>query len=105
LKTVRNRRPAQKPVFIIQPFDPNNVEHLKGNMTITLNKALAFSLTRFIKESELDESEGYIYAMQGHISRWFNDRSKEIKSRQLNTDVVQSDVEMKQTEENTEEKN
>lgn len=80
-KAVRNRRPLQKPVFILQPFDAANPEHMKGNITITLNKALALELTRFIKESELGENEGHIYAMQGHIGRWFKQRSDEIKKQ------------------------
>ena len=89
-KAVRNRRPLQKPVFILQPFDAANPEHMKGNITITLNKALALELTRFIKESELGENEGHIYAMQGHIGRWFKERSEEIKKQKENkTEEVQ----------------
>lgn len=85
-KNVRNRRPLQKPVFIIQPFDPANVEHLKGNVTVTLNKALALELIKFIRESELSEGEGHIYAMQANLGRWFKNRADEIKRQKEEKD-------------------
>lgn len=77
-KRPRIHRPLQKPVFIIEPFNASNPEHLKGNMNLILNKALAFELCQFIRDSELTQDEGHIYAMQGHINRWFQDRKKEI---------------------------
>jgi hypothetical protein len=74
-------RVPQKPVFIIQPFDPSNPEHMRGNMTLVINKAFATSLSKFIGESELSEDEGFIFAMRGNIQRWFKARYSEIKKR------------------------
>jgi hypothetical protein len=78
-QTPRSRRVPQKPVFRIEPFDPNNIEHVKGNLPIILNKALALQLAKFIRDSELSEDEGHIYAMQGHISRWYKDRFEALR--------------------------
>lgn len=75
----RSRRTPQKPVFRIEAFDPNNIEHVKGNLPIILNKALALQLAKFIRDSELSEDEGHIYAMQGHISRWYKDRFEALR--------------------------
>lgn len=78
-KTSRPRRPLQKPVFIIQDFDPTNVEHMKGNVPVILNKALALELVKFIRDSELGPNEGHIYAMQGRLGRWYKDRIEHIR--------------------------
>ena len=83
-KALRTRKPPQKPVFIINPFDANNVEHMKGNVTLTLNKRFASDLCRLIRECELNEEEGYIYAIQGHINRWYKERFEAIKKQKEN---------------------
>lgn len=54
-----NHKPIQKPVFIIEPFDSSNVEHMKGNISLVLNKRFALDLCRLIKECDLDKDEGY----------------------------------------------
>lgn len=75
---IRTRKPLQKPVFIINPFDASNTEHMRGNMTLTLNKRFATDLCRLIKECELSEDEGYLFAIQGNIQRWYKQRFDEI---------------------------
>lgn len=78
-KSSRPRRPLQKPVFIIQDFDPSNPEHMKGNVPVILNKALALELVKFIRDSELGPNEGHIYAMQGRLGRWYKNRIEHIR--------------------------
>ena len=80
-KAPRNRKPLQKPVFIIEPFDANNQEHMKGNIKLVLNKRLATDLCRLIRECELSQEEGYIFAIQGNIQRWYKERYEEIKKQ------------------------
>jgi len=102
----RPRKSQQKPVFIIEPFDAKNIEHMKGNMTIVLNKRFATDLCRLIRECELNENEGYIYAIQGHIQRWYKERFEEIKKSKegitvdeaINTLHSQVPEEMKNTQ-------
>lgn len=80
-EVAKTTRTPQKPVFIIQPFDPANPEHMKGNMTLVINKAFATSLSRLIGECELSKEEGFLFAMKGNIQRWFKSRFDEIKKR------------------------
>lgn len=77
----KGKRPyvPQKPVFIVQPFDIKNVEHMRGNVTLTLNKRFAADLCALLRECELGKDEGYIFAMQANLQRWYNDRYSEIK--------------------------
>lgn len=79
-KGLRTRRVPQKPVFNVQPFDPSNTEHLRGNITIVLNKALALEISKFIRESDLGADEGHIYALQSRICMWYKDRTRAIRS-------------------------
>ena len=78
-KTPRNRKPLQKPVFIIEPFNASDPEHMKGNMKLVLNKRFATDLCRLIRECELSQEEGYLFAIQGNIQRWYKQRYDEIK--------------------------
>lgn len=71
----------QKPVFIESSFDPSNVEHMKGNITITLNKRMATDLCRLLSDCELREDEKHFHALKGHIQRWFNARYNTIKNK------------------------
>lgn len=86
-ESVKTTRTPQKPVFIIQPFDPANPEHMKGNMTLVINKAFATSLSRLIGECELSKEEGFLFAMKGNIQRWFKARFDEIKKRKKGEDI------------------
>lgn len=84
----RNRKPPQKPVFIIDPFDASNSEHMRGNMKLVFNSKFATDLCRLIRECELTKDEGYIYAIQGNIKRWYTDRHKAImKSKEAETKI------------------
>lgn len=73
------RKVPQKPVFIIQPFDATNQEHMKGNVNLVLNKAFAMSLCKLISDCDLREEEGFLFAMKGNIQRWYKNRFDEIK--------------------------
>ncbi len=76
---VPNRKPQQKPVFIIEPFNAADPEHMKGNMNLVLNKRFATDLSNFIRESEITENEGHFLAIQGNIQRWYKSRYNHIK--------------------------
>lgn len=78
--TNASRKP-QSPVFFLEDFNIDNEDHRKGILTLRLNRRHAEDLCRLIRESDLDEGEGHIYAMYKNIRRWYDTRKDNLRKK------------------------
>jgi hypothetical protein len=78
---------VHKAVFNVERFDQSINEHIHGNLTIKINKAMAIQLIKLIDSVDLEPSESFLHAFKCHLSNWLNIR-REIIAR-LNYDGPQ----------------
>lgn len=74
-------RTEQKPVFIIEDFDSENADHVKGVVTMKINRHFATDLCRLIDDVDLDEKEKVIYAMRCSLRRWYDKRKENFEKK------------------------
>jgi hypothetical protein len=75
-------RKHQTPVFIIENFDKDNIEHIKGNVKVMLNRPMAMALSRLISEVDLTDGEGALFKFNLCLKQWYNRRYNEFLRRQ-----------------------
>lgn len=76
-----SERKGPTPFFLIEPFDKENADHMRGMITVRFNSKHARDLGRIITETSLEPNEGHIYAMHAGIKRWYDQRADEIRSK------------------------
>lgn len=79
-----------KPVFDVERFDQSNIEHIRGNMTVRVNRTMAIEIIKLIDSVELESSEAFLHAFKCHLSNWLNIR-KEVLNRLASDGMQESE--------------